>query len=175
MPDTTTTYGWEFGVLTDQLTDLLEVGPLANAIDAQMAGTTTVGVPGTSSVTLGNASWTTIASVNITLTVAQPVEIVAWARLVNTGAGRPIVALQVLDGSTHLFGTGQDDLPASGDLSTTPYDWTIQTPRRRVGLTAGAHTLNLQCWKDNNGAVTAKQTSTFGSQDIATTGIEVTQ
>ena len=92
----------------------------------------------------------------------------------NTGASRPILALQVLDGSTHLFGTGQTDVPAAGDISITPWDIAIQTPRRRVGLTAGAHTLTLQVWKDGNGTVTFKKTSTFGVQDVAVTGIEAT-
>ena len=64
----------------------------------------------------------------------QQVEIVGWARLVNTGATRPIVALQVLDGSTHLFGTGQYDLPASGDLvgfTPTDIDHQHATPEGR--------------------------------------------
>ncbi len=173
MPDTTPTFGWSYGVLTDQVTDLLDVSELANAIDTTVAGTTTVGVPGTSSVTLNPTAWTTVCSVSITLPVAQQVEIVGWVRLVNTGATNPLIALQVLDGSTHLFGTGQIEMAVTGSavLSQIP----LATPRRKVGLTAGAHTLNLQVWKDSNGAVTAKQTSTFGTQDIAVTGIEVSQ
>lgn len=172
MPSTTPVYGWSYGVLTDGPVDLLDISELATGIDTTLAGTTTVGVPGTASITVNPSAWTTIASVSITLPVAQQVEIVGWARFVNTGATRPILALQVVDGSTHLFGTGQIDAPASGDLSITPYDIVMNTPRRKVGLAAGAHTLNLQVWKDTNGAVTAKQTSTFGSQDIAVTGIE---
>ena len=137
-----------------------------------MAGTTVIGVPGTASVSMTDNAWTTLCSVSITLPTAQPVEIVAWARILNTGASRPICALQVLDGSTHLFGTGQIDFAGTGD--NYGVDMALSTPRRRVGLTSGAHTLNLQAYKDGNGVLSAKKTSTLAAQDIAVTGIEVT-
>ena len=174
MPSTTTNYGWPYGVLTDSPIDLLDIGTLVPEIDAQVAGTTVIGVPGSASTSVADTAWTTVCSVAVTLPTAQPVDIVGWARFVNTGASRPILALQVLDGSTHLFGTGQTDVPAAGDISITPWDIAIQTPRRRVGLSAGSHTLNLQVWKDGNGTVTFKKTSTFGVQDVAVTGIEAT-
>jgi hypothetical protein len=159
--------------LTDSPNAPQQISDLADAIESTFGGTTTIGVPGSASITLNPSAWTTIASVSITLPVAQSVSIVAWARLLNTGSTRPILALQVLDGSTHLFGTGQVDAAGTGDNYGA--DVFLTTPRRKVGLTAGAHTLNLQCWKDANGTIAAKQTSTFGSQDIAVTGIEVTQ
>ena len=115
MPSTTTNYGWSYGVLTDGPVDLLDISELATAADAQVAGTTVIGVPGTASVSMTDNAWTTLCSVSITLPTAQPVEIVAWARILNTGASRPICALQVLDGSTHLFGTGQIDFAGTGD------------------------------------------------------------
>ena len=171
MPSTTTNYGWPYGVLTDSPIDLLEIGTLVPEIDAQMAGTTTIGVP-SGSVSIAGTAWTTVASVSITLPTAQPVEIVAWARLVNSGTSRAMVSLQVVDGSTHLFGIGQTHIGGTAD--TFGEEMTLFTPRRRVGLTSGAHTLNLQVYKDGNGTVDAKKTDTYASQLIATTGIEAT-
>ena len=170
MATTTAIYGWPVPELTDDPDGPQQISDLGGAIDTTLNGTTVVGVPGAASVTLNATAWTTVASVSFTLAVAQNVEIVGWVRLLNTGATNPLIALQVCDGATHLFGIGQSDMAVTG--SAVMFEIPLATPRRRIGLTAGAHTLNFQVWKDANGAVTAKQTSTFGSQDIAVTGIE---
>ncbi len=172
MPDTTTNYGWSFGVLTDSPIDLLDIGTLAPAIDAQMAGTTTIGVPGTATVSLGPSAWTELCSVSITLPTPQPVEVTGWAFLVNQGTGRPVLALQILDGSTHLGGIGGTQVAGTNDNYSLQETFIV--PRRKFGLTAGSHTLHLQAWKDGSGAVDAWKTRTLSAQDIAVTGIEAT-
>lgn len=170
MATTTSIYGWPVPELTDDPNGPQQISDLADAVEATANGTTTIGVPGTASVSIAPSAWTTACSVSFTLAVAQNVEIVGWARLVNTGAGEASVVLQVVDSSTHLFGTGQVNAWGTGDANGQ--DVFLTTPRRRVGLAAGAHTLNLQVWKGSAGTIDAKKTSTFGSQDIAVTGIE---
>jgi len=171
MATTTSVYGWPIPELTDSPNAPQQFSDLGDAIEATIGGTTQVGVPGTATISIAPSAWTTVASVSFTLPATQNVEIVGWARLLNTGSTRPIVALQVVDGSTHLFGTGQTDVWGTGD--STGVDIAINTPRRRVTLASGSHTLNLQVYKDSNGTIDAKKTSTFASQDIAVTGIEV--
>jgi len=174
MPATTPTLGLPYPVLSDPPNVPADIQALANALDTLVNGVTTVGYPSSASVSMGANAWTTLCSVNVTLPATQVVEIVAWARIVNSGATRPITALQVLDGSTLLFGTGQVDVPGTGDNpGFNPVDVYINTPRRAISLTAGAHTLNLQAWKDSNGTLDAKQLSTFGTSTINVTGIEV--
>lgn len=170
MATTTPVYGWSVPDLNDTPNGPQQISNLGDAIDATVNGTTVIGVPGTASVSIGPTAWTTICSVSFTLPVAQNVEIVGWAFLVNTGSGRPVMTLQVTDGSTHLFGIGGTQLAGTSDNFSLQE--TFLVPRRRIGLTAGAHTLNLQVWKDSNGNVDAWKTRTFGSQDIAVTGIE---
>lgn len=172
MPATTATLGLPYPVLSDPPNVPNDIQALAVALDTLVNGVVTVGVPASASVSMGPTAWTTLCSVNVTLPTTQVVEIVGWARILNTGAGRPITALQVLDGSTHLFGTGQVDVAGTGD--TYGFDIAINTPRRAISLSSGAHTLNLQAWKDANGTLDAKKTTNLGGQDIAVTGIEVT-
>jgi hypothetical protein len=170
MPSTTPTFGWSYGVLSDGPVDLLDVSELALGIDTTVAGTTTVSSTPTGSISVADGAWTTIATVSITLPVAQQVEIVGWARLVNTGSTRAMVSLQVVDGSTHLFGIGETHMGSTSDSFGD--EISVATPRRKVGLAAGAHTLNLQAYKDANGVVAAKHTDTYASQAIVTTAIE---
>lgn len=171
MATTTSIYGWPVPELTDDPNGPAQISALANAVEDTVFGTTNVGVPSDASTSLSPTAWTIIASVSFTLDVDKKVEIVGWARLVNTGAGRPIVALQIVrEGGTHLFGIGQSDVWGTGDATGT--NISLVTPRRRVTLAAGSHTLYLLAYKDGAGTIDAKKTSSLGSQDIAVTGIE---
>jgi hypothetical protein len=170
MATTTAVFGWRVPELTDDPNIPQDMVNLADDVESTVTGTTTVGVPGSASITLDPSAFTELCSVSFTLPVAQQVEIVGWARLLNTGSTRPILALQVLDGLTHLFGTGQVDAAGTGDNYGA--DVFLTTSRRKFSMTAGAHTLHLQAWKDSNGTIAAKKTSTFGTQDVAVTGIE---
>ncbi len=170
MATTTTVFGWPVPELTDSPNAPQQFSDLADAIEATVDRTVTVGAG--SGTSLSNNAWTTVATVTITLPVDTVVDIVAWAGIINTGAGRPVLALQVLDSSTHLFGTARNDAWGTGDATGT--DRWITTPRRSVGLTAGSHTLNLQAFKDANGTCATQGTQTIGSQAINATGIEAT-
>ncbi len=171
MASTTTIFGWPVPDLTDSPNAPQQFSDLADAIETTVNRTVTIGVP-SGGVSLADNAWTTVCSVTITLPQDTVVDIVGWAGVVNTGAGRPVLALQVLDGSTHLFGSPRSDAWGSGDATGT--DRALSTPRRSVGLTAGSHTLNLKAFKDANGTCAAQVTQTVGSQAIAATGIEAT-
>ncbi len=172
MATTTTIYGWPVPELTDSPNAPQQFSDLADAVEATVNPTTTISTGPTGNVdVLGNV-WTTIATVTITLPVDQSVQIVGWAHFTGTGSGRPMVALQVVDGSTHLFGTGQTHFGGTGD--TFGEEFSFSTPRRSVGLTAGTHTLNLQAYKDGAGSAHTNRADTYASQGLVATGIEAT-
>ncbi len=170
MATTTAVFGWPVPDNNDSPTGPQQMSDLADAIEGTVNRTVTVGAGiGTA---LADNAWTLVSTVTITLPQDTVVDIVGWVGIINTGAGRPVTALQVLDGSTHLFGTARNDVWGTGDATGT--DRYITTPRRSVGLTAGSHTLNLKAFKDANGTLAAQGTQTIGSQAIAATGIEAT-
>lgn len=161
----------QYPVLTDAPNVPADIQALAEDVEAAIDGALAVGVPAGATVSLTGAAWTPICSVAITLPYDTLVEIVGWARVQSTGAGRPMVALRVLDGSTFLFGTGQRHVGGTGDAFGE--EDIISTPRRKIALAAGAHTLNLEGYKDANGAIDVKKTQTLAGQAIDTTGLEV--
>lgn len=167
----TTQRGLAYPVLTDAPQVPADIQALADSVEAALDGAVLVGVPAGATVALTGSAWTPICSVAITLPYDTLAEIVGWARIQSTGSGRPMVALRILDGSTFLFGTGQRHVGGTSD--TLGEEDIIATPRRKIALTAGAHTLNLEGYKDANGSVDVKKTQTLAGQAIDTTGIEI--
>jgi hypothetical protein len=170
VPATTATLGLPYPVLSDPPNVPNDIQALAVALDTLVNGVTTVGVPATD-ISLPNA-WTTIATVAVTLPVAQLVEITGWAKVLNSGASNAEVALQITVDGTHVCGTGNTHM--SGTANTFNDEVVLVIPRRAISVTSGAHTIALQGSKGANGTCSAIKTETINSQAIATSGIEVT-
>jgi len=168
---TTSVYAWPVPELTDSPNAPQQISDLADAIEATVGGTTVVGLPASALTAINNSAWTTFASVSFSLATAQQVEIVGWARLTNTGATRAMVNIQILDGSTFLMGIGETHMGGTGDSFGD--EVTLVTPRRKFGLAAGAHIINLQGWKDANGVINMKKVDGGSSGVTDCTGLEV--